>query len=68
MSEQKEAVPPGYWKDANGSLVPVSKIKEIDKLRHQCVTGLAEAAKKAQPQQATPRPNGATAATTPPIS
>jgi hypothetical protein len=40
-------IPPGYWKDAAGSLVPVSKIKEIDKLRHQCVTSLAEAAKKA---------------------
>lgn len=47
MIDQKEPVPAGYWKDANGSLVPVSKIKEIDKLRHQCVTGLAEAAKKA---------------------
>lgn len=47
MSEQKESVPAGYWKDANGSLVPVSKIKDIDKRRHQCVSGLAEAAKKA---------------------
>lgn len=47
MSEQKETVPAGYWKDANGSLVPVAKIKEIDKLRHQCVTRLAEAAKRA---------------------
>jgi hypothetical protein len=36
MSEQQTAHP-GYWKDASGSLIPVSKIKEIDKLRHQVV-------------------------------
>jgi len=47
MNEQKEIVPAGYWKDANGSLVPVAKIKDIDKQRHQCVTQLAEEAKKA---------------------
>lgn len=47
MTDQKEIVPAGYWKDANGSLVPVSKIKDIDKQRHQCVTQLAEEAKKA---------------------
>ena len=47
MNDQKEMVPSGYWKDINGSLVPVSKIKEIDKLRHKCVVDLAEAAKKA---------------------
>jgi hypothetical protein len=47
MSEEKQAVPNGYWMDANGSLVPVSKIKDIDKERHHCVNGIAEAAKKA---------------------
>jgi hypothetical protein len=47
MTDPKETVPTGYWKDTNGSLVPVSKIKDIDKLRHKCVTGLAEAAKEA---------------------
>lgn len=46
MSDQ-EKVPAGYWKDANGSLVPVSKIKEVDKERHHRVTELAQAAKKA---------------------
>lgn len=50
MSEGKQTVPSGYWQDANGSLVPVSKIKDIDKLRHKCVTDLAEAAKKASGQ------------------
>lgn len=47
MSEPKENVPAGYWKDAAGSLVPVAKIKDIDKQRHKCVTQLAESAKKA---------------------
>lgn len=42
-----EDIPKGYWRDANGSLVPVSKIKDIDKDRHECVTALAEAAKHA---------------------
>ena len=28
-------IPPGYWQDANGNLVPESKVKDIDKLRHQ---------------------------------
>ena len=44
MSAQKE-VPNGYWQDANGSLVPISKIKDIDKLRHKRVTEMCEAAK-----------------------
>lgn len=42
-----EEQPKGYWRDGNGSLVPVSKIKDIDKLRHQRVTELCEQAKKA---------------------
>jgi len=42
-----EEIPKGYWRDANGSLVPTSKIKDIDKDRHHCVTALAEAAKQA---------------------
>lgn len=47
MSEPtKTAVPNGYWQDANGSLVPVSKIKPIDKDRHQVVSGICEEAKK----------------------
>ena len=33
-------IPPGYWQDANGNLVPESKVKDIDKLRHQVVTDL----------------------------
>lgn len=36
----------GYWKDANGNLIPESKIKEIDKLRHQLVTDLCRAAEE----------------------
>lgn len=39
-------IPKGYWQDANGSLVPVSKIKQIDKDRHEVVTQMCiEAAK-----------------------
>jgi hypothetical protein len=45
MNEEK--IPAGYWKDANGSLVPVDKIKAIDKDRHNVVNGLIAAAKKA---------------------
>lgn len=50
MTDNTQTVPAGYWKDANGSLVPVSKIKDIDKARTKCVTELAEAAKKASAQ------------------
>lgn len=50
MSEQKQTVPPGYWEAANGDLVLVGKIKDIDKLRHKCVTDLAESAKKTSAQ------------------
>jgi hypothetical protein len=42
---QASAVPPGYWMDANGSLVPVAKIKDIDKDRTRTVKELCEAAK-----------------------
>lgn len=35
---------PGYWEDANGALIPVSKIKEIDKDRSKTVTDLCEQA------------------------
>jgi len=35
---------PGYWEDANGALIPVAKIKEIDKDRSRVVTELCEQA------------------------
>lgn len=41
-----QTIPPGYWQDARGNLVPESKVKPIDKLRDQCVRdlcGMAEA-------------------------
>lgn len=34
----------GYWEDANGNLIPESKVKDIDKLRHQVVTDLCDQA------------------------
>lgn len=33
----ENAIPAGYWKDANGNLVPESKVKPIDQLRNQVV-------------------------------
>lgn len=45
MSESK-TIPPGYWEDAQGNLVPVSKIKDIDKDRSKTVRDLCEQAKK----------------------
>lgn len=41
-------IPAGYWRDANGSLVPDSKVKDIDKLRHQVVTELCQMAEQAE--------------------
>ena len=41
-----DAVPKGYWQDANGALIPVAKIKELDKARHKCVVGLAARAQR----------------------
>lgn len=37
-------IPPGYWEDANGALIPVSKIKEIDKDRSKTVIELCQQA------------------------
>lgn len=36
----------GYWQDANGALIPIAKIKEIDKDRSRTVTELCEQAKE----------------------
>ena len=40
----EKTIPPGYWEDANGNLIPESKVKDIDKLRHQTVTDLCDQA------------------------
>ncbi|KLN57646.1 DUF3164 family protein [Variovorax paradoxus] len=42
----ERTIPHGYWEDANGSLVPLNKIKPIDKDRHAVVSELCEEAKK----------------------
>jgi hypothetical protein len=39
-----KTIPPGYWEDANGNLIPESKVKDIDKLRHQVVADLCDQA------------------------
>lgn len=41
-----EGAHPGYWEDASGNLVPVTKIKDVDKLRHEVVCELAQKAKE----------------------
>jgi hypothetical protein len=47
MSNQEVQAPPkGYWKSADGSLVPEALVKPVDKDRHQVVIGLCEQAKK----------------------
>ena len=44
----ENTIPPGYWKDASGNLIPESKVKDIDKLRHQVVTDLCTLAEHAR--------------------
>ena len=44
----ENTIPPGYWKDAAGNLIPESKVKDIDKLRHQVVTDLCTMAEHAR--------------------
>ena len=50
---ETNTVPPGYWQDASGNLVPESKVKDIDKLRHQVVTDLCTMAERARDGLAT---------------
>ncbi|MBX3588824.1 MAG: DUF3164 family protein [Ramlibacter sp.] len=45
MTEVK-TTPAGYWEDAQGNLVPTSKIKDIDKDRSKTVRDLCTQAKK----------------------
>ena len=46
-------IPAGYWQDASGNLVPDTKVKDIDKLRHQVVTELCQMAELQQQGLAT---------------
>lgn len=39
-----DAVPKGYWKDAQGNLVPAAKVKDLDKERDRVVRRLTQAA------------------------
>lgn len=39
-------IPAGYWQDANGNLIPETKVKDIDKLRHQVVMDLCKMAEQ----------------------
>lgn len=42
----KPDIPKGYWEDAKGALVPVDKIKAIDKARDKAVQTMVDQAKK----------------------
>lgn len=44
MNENNE-IPKGYWQDASGNLVPIAKIKDIDKDRSKTVADLCKQAK-----------------------
>lgn len=48
----EKTIPPGYWEDANGALIPVAKIKDIDKDRSKTVARLCESALKHSEQLA----------------
>ncbi|WOI47711.1 DUF3164 family protein [Acidovorax sp. BLS4] len=45
---EASTLPAGYWQDANGNLIPESKVKDIDKLRHQVVVDLCRMAEQHQ--------------------
>lgn len=47
MTQEKTPVPAGYWRDANDALIPVAKIKAIDKDRNKVVIDLCKEAKNA---------------------
>lgn len=42
---ETQDIPKGYWQDASGSLVPIAKIKDIDKDRSRTVADLCAQAK-----------------------
>ena len=46
MTTPETTIPPGYWQDASGNLVPESKVREIDKLRTEIVTDLCREAEE----------------------
>lgn len=48
MAPNEQTIPEGYWQDASGNLTPDSKVKDIDKLRHQVVVDLCQMAERSQ--------------------
>jgi len=45
MNAPANAVPPGYWRDAEGRLIPESMVKPVDRARHELVEELVTEAK-----------------------
>ena len=52
MTETTPTIPPGYWQDANGNLVPDSKVKDVDKVRHELVVNMCQQAQVLREQLA----------------
>lgn len=48
MSNEQNVVPKGYWEAADGSLIPESKVSDVDKARDKLVKKLCADAKKIQ--------------------
>ena len=48
MSNEQNVVPKGYWEAADGSLIPESKVSDVDKARDKLVRKLCADAKKIQ--------------------
>lgn len=46
MSNEQNVVPKGYWEAADGSLIPESKVSDVDKARDKLVKKLCADAKK----------------------
>ena len=52
MTEATPTLPPGYWQDASGNLVPDSKVKDVDKVRHELVVNMCQQAQVLREQLA----------------
>jgi hypothetical protein len=46
MSDNQTAIPPGYWRNAQGGLTPEAMIKPIDRARDDLVREIVQAAEK----------------------
>jgi len=40
--EESKQIPKGYWEDGNGALIPINKVKDIDKKRDKLVKSIVK--------------------------